>query len=170
MLLGDLPVPGAGRAWEMAGWYRRRWGIEEWHRVVRTGCNAEAREFKTAGNLTRVLAFDLIVAWRILACARLGRTMPQLPAGVLYTRDELQVLRAAQKNGLKPGRLTLAQANRLVAQPGGCAGRRGDGEPGAQSLGNGLRRLMDMAKGWRLHRQAGEADQTQPQEDAQFCV
>ena len=78
-------------------WYRCRWGIEEWHRLLKTGCHAEARKFKTAAHLQRVLAFDLIVAWRPLACLKLGRTRPELPASILYTPDELAVLCAQQK-------------------------------------------------------------------------
>jgi hypothetical protein len=36
-------------------------------------------------------------------------------------------------------------------------GRTRDGEPGAESLGNGLRRLMDMTSGWRLRKKFSEA-------------
>jgi hypothetical protein len=78
-------------------WYCRRWGIEEWHRALKSGCAVEEREFKTAEHLQRVLAFDLIVAWRVLACVKLGRVLPQLPASVLYSPEELQVLQAALK-------------------------------------------------------------------------
>ena len=137
MLLSDLPIADAQQAWEMVEWYRCRWGIEEWHRVIKTGCHAERREFKSAEHLMRVLVFDLIVAWRILACVKLGRALPQLPASTLYTVDELEVLCAAQKKRPLPSELTLAQANRLVARLGGYAGRRRDGEPGAQSVGRG---------------------------------
>jgi hypothetical protein len=97
MLLTNQPIVSAKQAWERVQWYRCRWGIEEWHRVLKTGCAAEQREFKTAEHLQRVLAFDLIVAWRLLACLKLGRVMPQLPATVLYTREELTVLCALQK-------------------------------------------------------------------------
>jgi hypothetical protein len=97
MLLSNRPVSSAEEAWQRVQWYRCRWGIEEWHRVLKTGCAAEQREFKTAEHLQRALAFDLIVAWRILACLKLGRTLPQLPATVLYTQDELAVLCAYQK-------------------------------------------------------------------------
>ena len=41
----------AAEAWERVQWYRCRWGIEEWHRLLKTGCHAEAREFKTAAHL-----------------------------------------------------------------------------------------------------------------------
>ena len=52
--------------------------------------------------------------------------------------------------------LTLRDANRLVAQLGGYAGREKDGEPGAESVGIGLRRLMDMVRGWKLRRELYE--------------
>jgi hypothetical protein len=97
MLLTDLPITTAGQAWEKVQWYCRRWGIEEWHRALKNGCGVEQREFETAEHLQRVLAFDLIVAWRVLACVKLGRALPQLPASVLYTPEELQVLQAAVK-------------------------------------------------------------------------
>lgn len=97
MLLSDLSVSTAAQAWEKVQWYRCRWGIEEWHRVIKSGCCAEQREFKRAETLKRVLAFDLIVAWRILACVKLGRALPQCPASVIYTEAELAVLWAASK-------------------------------------------------------------------------
>ena len=97
MLLTDLPLTDAQTAWEKVQWYCQRWGIEEWHRVLKSGCGVEQREFKTAEHLQRVLAFDLIVGWRVLASVKLGRQLPQLPATVLYTPEELLVLGAALK-------------------------------------------------------------------------
>jgi hypothetical protein len=97
MLLTDLPITTAEQAWEKVQWYCRRWGIEEWHRALKNGCGVEHREFKTAEHLQRVLAFDLIVAWRVLACVKLGRALSQLPATVLYSPEELEVLQAAIK-------------------------------------------------------------------------
>jgi hypothetical protein len=97
MLLTDLPVTTAEQAWEKVQWYCRRWAIEEWHRALKNGCGVEQREFKTAEHLQRALAFDLIVAWRVLACVKLGRVLPQLPASALYSTEELEVLLAALK-------------------------------------------------------------------------
>jgi len=102
MLLSDLPVTNAPEAWQRVEWYRRRWTIEEWHRVLKTGCNAEGREFKTAQHLQRVLAFDLIVAWRVLVCLKLGRTLPKLPAALFYTSEEIEVLRTVLKKKPTP--------------------------------------------------------------------
>ena len=97
MLLTDLRIESFEQAWRCVEWYCRRWGIEEWHRALKTGCGVERREFKTATHLQRALAFDLIVAWRILACVKLGRHLPQLPATLLYTPEELAVLLARSK-------------------------------------------------------------------------
>jgi hypothetical protein len=133
-------------------WYCRRWGIEEWHRALKNGCGVEQREFKKAEHLQRVLAFDLIIAWRVLACVKLGRALPQLPASVLYSPDELQVLWGTLKK-----RAALAQANRLVARLGGYLGRTCDGEPGAESVGIGLHRLADRLWGWRLNAQRSQS-------------
>jgi hypothetical protein len=101
MLLSDLPVQNGEEAWERVQWYCRRWIIEEWHRVLKSGCGVEQREFKTAEHLQRALAFDLIVGWRVLACVKLGRVLPQLPARVLYSPEELEVLLAAVKKNTR---------------------------------------------------------------------
>ena len=150
MLLSDMPVSDAAQAWQIVQWYCERWGIEEWHRVLKTGCGAEQREFKTAEHLKRALAFDLIIAWRVLACLKLGRTLPQLPATVLYTEEELKVLCRALKKKEPIDQLTIREANRMTARFGGYLARKSDGEPGAESLGIGFRRLNDMVEGWRL--------------------
>lgn len=97
MLLSDLPIRNETEAREMIQWYRCRWGIEEWHRVLKSGCWIEKREFKTAEHLKRAAAFDLIIGWRILACVKAGRSLPQLSALSFYTQDELAVLWAALK-------------------------------------------------------------------------
>jgi hypothetical protein len=122
MLLSDLPIQNADEAWERVQWYCRRWTIEEWHRVLKSGCGVEQREFKTAEHLQRVLAFDLMVAWRVLACVKLGRVVPQLPASVLYSPQELEVLLAAVKKKSQPPR--SENTDRGGSQPPGGQIRR----------------------------------------------
>lgn len=152
MLLTDLPITTAAEAWEKAEWYCRRWGIEEWHRALKSVCKSEQRKFETAEALQRTLAFDLIMAWRILALIKVGRTVPNAPATLIYTPEELEVLIRSQKKTSKPAsELTLQEANRMTAKLGGWWGRRCDGEPGVERLARGMRRLQDMCIGFRLH-------------------
>ena len=102
MLLSDLPITSAEEAWEKVQWYCRRWTIEEWHRILKSGCHVEAREFKSAQTLERALAFDFMIAWRVLATVKLGRTVPQLPADILYTPEEQKILTRYFKIKKKP--------------------------------------------------------------------
>ena len=117
MLLTDLPIGTAQAAWEKVQWDCRRWGIEEWHRALKNGCEVERREFKTAEHLQRVLALDLMVAWRVLVSVKLGRILPQLPASVLYSTDELEVLQAATQKKAPAQRGSDDDAER--SQPAG---------------------------------------------------
>lgn len=117
MLLTDLPVTHWTQAREKIEWYRRRWGNEEWHRMLKTGCGAERREFTTALHLQRALAFELILAWRLLLLVKLGRAVPNLPAGAIFAPDELVVLWRSQKKTRRPG----ATANAATSHPLGRA-------------------------------------------------
>ncbi len=86
-------------------WYCLRWRIEDWHRVIKSGCRAEDHAHRTAERLRRALAIDLVVAWRVMLMCLLGREQPDLPPDVLFSEVELKVLAAhAKKNGFAPHR------------------------------------------------------------------
>ena len=82
------------------GWYCLRWRIEDWHRVLKSGCRIEALQHKTAERLKRAIAINLVIAYRIMLMTLLGRECPDLPAEVLFSDLEIEVLKAyAKKNG-----------------------------------------------------------------------
>ncbi|MCP3885246.1 MAG: IS4 family transposase [Propionibacteriaceae bacterium] len=79
-------------------WYTLRWRIEDWHRVLKSGCGIEELAHKTAERLKRAIAINLVIGWRIMLMTLLGRACPALPAEVLFSDLEVCVLRAyAQK-------------------------------------------------------------------------
>ena len=39
------------QAWEKVDWYKRRWGIEDFHRTLKSGCRIEDRQLTTADRL-----------------------------------------------------------------------------------------------------------------------
>ena len=81
-------------------WYCLRWRIEDWHKVLKSGCRAEDAAHRTAERLTRTIAIDPVVAWRLLLLTLLGREVREFPAELLFTKLELQALQryAAKKN------------------------------------------------------------------------
>ena len=73
------------------------WRIEDWHRVLKSGCRVEALQHKTVTRLKRAIAFNLVIAWRNMLLTLLGRHAPELPADVLFSDLEIEVLQAYAK-------------------------------------------------------------------------
>jgi Transposase DDE domain len=87
MLLTTVPVTGLVDAIERVQWYSRRWGIEVFHRILKSGCQIEDRQLGTAARLEACLAIDAVVAWRIHYLTWLGRATPDLPCTVAFEAD-----------------------------------------------------------------------------------
>jgi hypothetical protein len=145
LLLSTWPLQTLKMARRLVRWYALRWSIECWHKVLKVVCGVEKRQMKTAQALERALALDMIVATRALLLNRLGKEQPDLPADLFYSAEELEVLEVKKKEtGRYPQstKLTVLQANILVAMLAGFWGRAADGHPGAQVLAEGLRILQ----------------------------
>lgn len=152
MLLTTCPVDNFQAACEKLRWYALRWNIEVFHRTLKSGCQIEQRQLGSADRLEACLAIDLVVAWRIFHLAKLGRETPHLPCTVYFEEAEWKALLAyITQNPNPPDQPpSLYQAMRMVASLGGFLGRKGDGEPGTQTLWLGLQSLDTMAAMWRL--------------------
>ena len=91
-LLTTVHVETAKQAEQCVRWYCRRWRIEDWHRVLKSGCRPETATNRTDVRLQRVIAISAVVAWRVMLMTLLGREVPELPPDVLFTDLELKVL------------------------------------------------------------------------------
>jgi hypothetical protein len=149
-LLTTIKITSAEDAEKCLRWYVLRWRIEDWHRVLKSGCRIEDLAHETAERLRRAVAINLVIAWRIMLMTLLGRETPELPAEVLFSDIELKTLRAyAKKKQLKPP-LLLYDAVRLVAKLGGYLGRNNDPPPGHQIIWQGYTVLQFMCMGIAL--------------------
>ena len=92
LLLTTLPIASVKQALKCVRWYCRRWRIEEWHRVMKSGCQILGHQNHHAHVLLRAIALDAVIAWRIMLLALLGREVPELPAGTLFDPRECEVL------------------------------------------------------------------------------
>jgi len=99
-LLTTVDIRSAEDAVQCLRWYCLRWRIEDFHRVLKSGCGVEQIGHETAERIRRAIAINLVIAWRIMLMTLLGRETSELPPEVLFSDIELQVLRAyAKKNG-----------------------------------------------------------------------
>jgi hypothetical protein len=64
--------------------YRRRWRIEEWHRVLKKGLGIENYTNRTAERIKRILAIDMVIGWRAMFLAIIGRLTPGAPAEFFF--------------------------------------------------------------------------------------
>ena len=151
-LLTTLPVTSFADASAMAGYYARRWLVERFHYVLKSGCNIEARRLGSVENLQRFLSLANIVAWRLLWLTHVTRETPDAPCTVALSTIEWKALVTAIYQGkqapLQPP--SLRQAVRWIAQLGGFLGRRSDGEPGVTVLWHGWQKLANYAQMYRI--------------------
>jgi hypothetical protein len=80
LLLTMIQVQSAKQALKYIGWYCRRWRIEGWHRVIKSGCNILGHQKHSPEALLRAIALDAVIAWRIMLLALLGREFPSCRA------------------------------------------------------------------------------------------
>jgi len=147
MLLTTEEVNTFDQASTILQWYSCRWGIEVYHRTLKSGCKIEQRQLGDAQRIEACLAIDLIVAWRIYYLTKMGRETPNVPCTVFFEDYEWKALVAhiTQNPVPPPEPPTLREAVRMVASLGGFLGRKGDGEPGTQTTWIGLQRLDDLS-------------------------
>jgi len=105
LLLTSIPVVSIKQALRCVRWYCRRWRIEEWHRVLKSGCKILDHQNHTAEVLLRAIAIDAVIAWRIMLLGLLGREVPELPCDVLFDTCECEVLQLLTKKNSAWGRL-----------------------------------------------------------------
>ena len=146
LLLTTCAVHTTTDALERVDWYACRWGIEIWHKILKSGCRIEARQLETAERLQRCLPLYSVIAWRIFYATMLSRAVPAAPCTVLLDLEEWQALyctihRTPTPPGTPP---SLRQAVHWIAHLGGFLARRGDGEPGVMALWKGFQHLTDL--------------------------
>lgn len=154
LLLTTVLITSTEEALTRLEWYAARWGIEVWHKVLKSGCRIEDRQLETAERLVRCLTLYSVIAWRILYATMLARAVPDVSCIVLLDADEWQGLYCRiHRVALAPEQPpTLRQAVRWIAQLGGFQGRKRDGEPGVSVLWKGFQHLVDITAMYRIMR------------------
>ena len=151
-LLSNRPVHTLEEAIELIDWYRARWEIELFFLILKEGCRIEALQLGHIERIETALALYLVVAWRINRLMRLGRSLPELPADLLFEKDEWQAAYILNKKPVPKTAPQLHAVVRLIARLGGFLCRKGDGEPGAKTLWLGLRDVAVFVEGVRFAR------------------
>lgn len=157
MLLTNTAVSNYDEAVEKMKWYRLRWGIEVFHKILKSGCQVESCRLGTAERLTKYLALFAIIAWRLHWITQVNREAPNESCVALLADHEWKALYCKINKTSEPPEVppSIRQAIRWIAQLGGFLARKGDNEPGIVTVWRGWQRLTDIAEDWLLF-QRGE--------------
>lgn len=160
LLVTNVPVTSFLEAIERVKWYRVRWHIDVFHRVLKSGCHVEDCQLDRVDKLQRYLSLKSVIAWRLFWMVQVNRSQPEAVCTVVLSEAEWQALyiaihRTAQLPEQPP---TVRQVVRWIAQLGGFLGRKHDGEPGVTVIWRGWQRLHDLTIMWQVMREhvAGE--------------
>jgi hypothetical protein len=152
-ILTTVPVTDEASAMLVIGWYSRRWLIEEYHKCLKTGCSVEKRQLEEASRLMPLIGLLCITAARLLGLKLDARRTPDKPASRAVPSEHVRMI--AIKRGRDPAAMTCREFWRETAKLGGFMGRKGDGDPGWQTLWRGWQLLDAMVAGAMLYHNAG---------------
>lgn len=152
LLLTTVTTSSVEQACARLQWYACRWVVEMYHKVLKSGCRIERRQFDDLGNLQRYLVMDSIAAWRVLYLTMQGRETPAVPCSVLFDAAEWQALYMFSfKTKRLPATVpTLAEMILWIAKLGGYTDRRKTAHPGTTVIWRGLARLSDITAAWQV--------------------
>jgi hypothetical protein len=148
VLLTNMYVHSLDQAIEKVHWYSRRWNIEVFHKVLKSGCGVENAQLRHADRLKKYIVLKSIVAWRLFWLARAHERNKDDSCSTVLSEIEWAILyRKTKKTKHLPGTPpTVGEALIWIAKLGGYIGRSSDPPPGMISLWRGWQRLMDMVE------------------------
>jgi hypothetical protein len=151
-LITDLPVKSRSDALQKISWYARRWKIEMFHKVLKSGCQAEQARLRTADRLANLISVFCLLSWRIFWLTMLHRVDPEASALLALTRLEIDLLDrlVPDKGNASQRAKTLSAYLTKVARLGGYLARAQDAPPGNLVMWRGLSRLIDMELGFQI--------------------
>jgi len=153
LLLRRLPVRDFASACTVGQWYRCRWDIELFFRVLKQGCQIEQVRVQTEQRLLNALAMYVIVAWRLHNITMVGRAYPEVSCAIVFEPREWHTLYTMQHHSHPPPTPPpLREMVRSLAPLGGFLARTKDGEPGMQAIWQGDQRLHDFLYAIELYR------------------
>ena len=138
--------------------YSGRWPIEEFHLVLKSGCQVEKLRLDTWERLEKAVRVNSAVAARIVLLRDVARVTPAAPAlQVLQPEEVAALVNHFAKDKPEPAeQLTIGQAIQWIARLGGHLNRKKDGMPGVRTLWRGLQALTLLVAGFRAGFRAGQ--------------
>lgn len=150
----------AASAWQIVDWYRSRWVIEQFFRILKKqGLQVEDSQIETAERLIKLVAIAAQAAILTLQLVQARGGQSAVAAALIFDKAELATLDGLSKTQYAPrtelqknphSKDSLAWAAWLIARLGGWDGYPSSKPPGPITFKTGIDQLRTLAKGWAL--------------------
>jgi hypothetical protein len=127
-----------------------RWRIETFHKILKTGCRAEASELRTAQRIVNLIAVFCVLSRRIFWMTMMNRVTPSASPLAALTDVETHLLDTLLPERPKRRKSTLSTYLIKIARLGGCLARANDSPPGNMVMWRGMSRLTDIELGFMV--------------------
>ena len=149
VLLTSLPIRTFDDAWQVIEDYENRWLVEEYHKVLKTGCSVEMHALRTVDRLEPLIGLISVIGIRLFQLKLVGRSQKEAQARTHVPSTWLQGLKLVRPK-IKVTGMSVYHFFRELAKLGGFLGRKCDGEPGWQTVWYGYKKLQLLLDGMRL--------------------
>ena len=148
MLITNLPIDTLDEISQVIGYYRLRWLIEEYHKILKTGCTIEQCCLEDTEAMFRYITLYSVIAWRLFWIVRVQRVNPEAPCTEGLAESEWKALYCyVHKTNKIPDQIpTIRDTVVWIARLGGFLARKGDGEPGIITIWRGWTRLNNIVE------------------------
>lgn len=159
LLLTTHEVNSLDQAWQIVAWYKQRWVIEQFFRVMKTqGLKIEDSQLQSAARLEKLVAIAAKAAAIVIQLVQARDGQDIQSASLVFTPNEIDTLTALEKRFKGKTRLqtnphpkqSLAWAAWIIAKLGGWNGYASSKPPGPITFCNGLTYFRACAHGWGL--------------------
>lgn len=150
-LLTSLEVSSLEDALQVIQFYTYRWIIEEYHKCLKTGFRIEETQMKELCRIEALLGMISISSIKLLQMRDIVKHEPEAEAIKYVEEEDIKIVKAYYK--IKESHMTIDRFLRYIAQMGGFLNRKGDGNPGWQSLWEGWKFFMGLKEGVRLSKE-----------------
>lgn len=153
MIITSLSIDSVENISKIINYYRLRWSIEEYHKILKSGCKIEDCLLEDTESMFRYITLLCIIAWRLFWITRLQRINPDRPCteGGLSDTEWKGLYCYLHRTKEIPDKIpSIKEATIWIARLGGFLARKGDGDPGIITMWRGLTRLNDIIETYSL--------------------
>lgn len=146
MLLTTLPIDTDEQVNEVVTYYKQRWRIEVFFKVLKSVCKVESHHFREPSAYLVCIAIKIICACRVLYMGQVCINNPDLDPRIIFSDIELSIIMTMSK---KKDLVTARDFIHALAAMGGYMNRNKNSNPGYIHISQGINVMSNM-KDYRL--------------------